>query len=294
MTGYGDASEQVGGVQYTAEVRSLNNRFFKVSYHLDEALAGLEAELDALLRQRLVRGSITVTVHARDVGQAPAAVINDAALLAYLDHLEKLHERFAARQRAVQIDLTALLALPGVLQQADPQQTLRAARPVVARLTEAACAKLLAMRLTEGRGIGADLARQRQVIRDRLAAVAARAPQVIEEYHQRLRTRIDDLIRRAELTLDQHDLVREVAIFAERSDISEELSRLGGHLAQFEELVADGNKQPAGRTLEFLAQEMLREANTIGSKSADALVSRAIVDIKGAIDRIKEQVQNVE
>jgi uncharacterized protein (TIGR00255 family) len=293
MTGYGDASEQVGGVRYSVELRSLNNRFFKASLRVDDPIAGLEAELDSLLRKHLGRGSISLTVHARDAGSSAAAVIHDAALVAYLDHLEKLHERFTARQRAVHIDLTALLMLPGVLQAPDPQQAVSAARPVVLRLTERACDKVLAMRTTEGRGIADDLIKQRQVIRDRLAVVATRAPQVIEEYHHRLRARIDDLLRRAELAVDQKDLVREVAIFAERADISEELSRLAGHLSQFEELAA-ADQEPAGRTLEFLTQEMLREANTIASKSNDATISRAIVEIKGAIDRIKEQAQNVE
>jgi uncharacterized protein (TIGR00255 family) len=294
MTGYGDGSEQVGGVSYSVEVRSLNNRYFKASLHVDEPISGLEAELESLLRKRLARGSVTLTVHARDTGGTSAAVIHDGVLLAYLDHLEKLHERFDARHRTVQIDLTALLTLPGVLQSPDSQQALSAARPVVLKLTERACDKVLGMRANEGRGIADDLTRQRQVIRERLATITARAPQVIEEYHQRLRARIDDLLRRAELAVDQKDLVREVAIFAERADISEELSRLAGHLRQFEELVAAADQEPAGRTLEFLTQEMLREANTIASKSNDAVISRAIVEIKGAIDRIKEQAQNVE
>jgi uncharacterized protein (TIGR00255 family) len=124
--------------------------------------------------------------------------------------------------------------------------------------------------------------------------VLERAPRVVEEYHQRLRTRIDELLARAELKVDEKDLIREVAIFAERVDVSEETTRLKGHLDQFDNILSESGGEPAGRTLDFLSQELLREANTITSKSNDVLVSRAIVDVKGAIDRIKEQVQNVE
>jgi uncharacterized protein (TIGR00255 family) len=294
MTGYGEASEQVGGVFYAVEIRSLNNRFFKAAIRLPETIGALEADIEAQLRRRLGRGSITLTGVVRDPSASAAMGINDAALLTYLGHLETLHARFADKQQAVSIDLTALLALPGVLQPGDLEAVLRQARPVLQRVTDAACDKLLAMRTTEGRLIADDLSRQRQVIRERMETIRARAPQVIEEYHQRLRTRIDELMQRSQLTLDQKDLVREVAIFAERADIAEEVSRLASHLGQLETMTAEDNREPAGRTVEFLAQEMLREANTIASKSNDATISRAIVEIKGSIDRIKEQAQNIE
>lgn len=294
MTGFGDVSEQIDGVHYAVEIRSLNNRFFKASIRLTDVIAGLEAELEQQLRRRLARGSITLSVNLRDSGASAAHRVNDAALLTYLNHLEAIHGRFAGKGRDVNIDLTALLNLPGVLEPSNQETLLKCARPVIARLVDQACDRLVAMRVTEGRTIAEDLARQRQVMRDRLGEIARRGPLVIEEYHQRLRARIDQLLARAELALDQKDLIREVAIFAERADISEELSRLAAHLDQFEKLAANDNQEPAGRTLEFLCQEMLREANTIASKSNDAVISRAIVEVKGAIDRIKEQTQNVE
>ncbi len=126
------------------------------------------------------------------------------------------------------------------------------------------------------------------------ARIEKMAPTVIEEYHQRLRQRIDELLARAELKVVEQDLIREVAVFAERTDIAEEVSRLGAHLEQMQQIVAAPEDEPTGRTLDFLAQELLREANTIASKSNDAAISRAIVEVKGAIDRIKEQAQNIE
>ena len=139
-----------------------------------------------------------------------------------------------------------------------------------------------------------ELAHHRQLIRNRLEVRLERAPQVIEEYHQRLRSRIAELTARAELPVAEQDLIREVAIFADRADIREEVTRLRAHLDHFEKIVASDDQEPAGRSLDFLSQELLREANTIASKSNDAEINRAIVEVKGAIDRIKEQVQNVE
>lgn len=296
MTGFGDATLQVAGVSYAVDIRSLNNRYFKATLRLPDAIAGLEAEIETLLRKKLNRGSITLTVNRRAVDTQSTHHVNDTALLAYLSHLETIHHKVASNgDRNVNIDLTALLALPGVLQPTeDHLELLQQARPVVLKLVEQAADRLLAMRIVEGQALEQDLARQREVIRQRLTTIAQRVPVVIEEYHQRLRTRIDDLLARAQLTVTEPDLIREVAIFAERSDISEEVSRLSGHLEQFEQIVQADKGDPAGRTLDFLAQEMLREANTIASKSNDVQIARATVDVKGAIDRIKEQVQNVE
>ncbi|MCX5662881.1 MAG: YicC family protein [Planctomycetota bacterium] len=301
MTGFGEASEQVDGVNYAVELRSLNNRYFKAAIRLPDEIAGLEAELETQLRHRLNRGSITLTVRLRASDAAATHKVNEVALLAYLDHLETIKSKLGKNHGGggdgggggVNIDLTALLAMPGVLQPQGQDLMLRA-RPAVTKLVEQACAKLEAMRASEGQFITQDLGVQRRFILDRLEIIRKRAPQVIEEYHTRLRTRIDELLARAEFKLDERDLIREIAIFAERSDISEEITRLGGHLEQYEQIMQAKANESAGRTLDFLAQELLREANTIASKSNDATISRAIVEVKGAIDRIKEQVQNVE
>ena len=295
MTGFGDASAQVDGVHYVVELRSLNNRYFKVTFRLPEELSALEAELESVLRKRLSRGSITLTVKTRLSDAAATHRVNDTALLAYLGHLETIQGKVAQHDQTIQIDLTALLALPGVLQPLeDEQSVLNRARPVLLRLLDVACEKLDAMRLCEGELLAEDLCQHQRSIRDRLSGIEARAGQVVEVYHQRLRSRINELMARAQLAVAEPDLIRELAVFAERADISEELSRLTGHLEQFEQIVGSAGHEPAGRTLDFVAQELLREANTIASKSNDVQVSRAIVEVKGAIDRIKEQVQNVE
>lgn len=293
MTGFGDAATQVDGVHYAVELRSLNNRYFKASLRLPEAIAGLEPELETQLRRRINRGSLTLTVKVRATDAHAASRVNEAAVLAYLEHLETVHRKIS--DQSVQIDLTQLLALPGVLQPSeDEEAALAKARPIVLKLADEACEKLSQMRASEGTVVAEDLLAQRQVLHDRLEVVRARAPQVVQEYHQRLRQRIDELTAEARLQVEHHDLIREVAVFAERSDISEEISRIAGHLDQLQQVIESDRHEPTGRTIDFLAQELLREANTIASKSSDAEISRAAVEMKSAIDRIKEQAQNIE
>jgi uncharacterized protein (TIGR00255 family) len=292
MTGFGDAAAKTDGVSYHVELRSVNNRYFKASLRLPEAVAALEAEMEMVLRRKLYRGSIVLTVKLKIEGELAASRVNDEALLAYLEHLETIQSRLTTQES--RIDLTQLLTLPGVLQPSQDEITLmERARPVLTKLVDEAADRLLAMRSAEGRAVADDLLGQLALIRQRMNLIGGRAPAVIEEYHHRLRGRVEELLARAELKFGEVDLIREVALYAERSDISEELSRMAGHLDQFAHVV-EAKDDAVGRTLDFIAQEMLREANTIASKSNDTTISRAIVEVKAAIDRIKEQVQNVE
>ena len=166
--------------------------------------------------------------------------------------------------------------------------------PVTPMYDTEATKSLVDMREREGRTLVDDLRQQGELIADRLKQIAHRAPVVIADYEQRLRQRIEAMLKEAQVKVDAVDLIREIAVYAERTDIAEEISRLGGHLEQFADLLRPDSDKPVGRTLDFLAQEMLREANTIASKSPDAGISKLIVEVKGAIDRIKEQAANVE
>lgn len=293
MTGFGDAATQAEAVHYVVELRSLNNKYFKAAIRLPDELAGLEAEVEAALRKRVSRGSFTLNVKYRVSDAAAASKVNEAALMEYLGHLETVQGRVSGHD--VHIDLTQLLAMPGVLQPAlDEESLMSQARPVVLALLDEAVDRLTLMREREGKALAEELLSQRDFILERIERVQRRSPEVIEEYHARLRGRVDELLARAQLHVAEPDLIREVALFADRSDISEELQRVKGHLDQFEQIIRADAAEPAGRTLDFLAQELLREANTLGSKSNDAAISRAVVEVKSAIDRIKEQVQNVE
>jgi len=292
MTGFGEASAQSEGVHYFLEVRSLNSKYFKAVIRLPEDLQGLEAELEALLRRTLVRGAVTLVGKTTDTSADAAQDVNHRALTRYV---EQLRHAPAVADGTVPIDLGALLTLPGVLQPpANEEETLDRARKVFMDLLERACAQLMEMRRREGTATYEALEEQRIRIAEGLERIASRAPMVVEEYHQRLRTRVESMLQEAGATVEPSDLIREVAVYAERSDIAEETTRLSGHIKQFHSLISSKKERTVGRTLDFLAQEMLREANTIASKSNDAEISREIVEIKGSIDRIKEQVQNVE
>lgn len=292
MTGYGDASAQINGVHYFVEIRSLNNKYFKATIRLADSLQGLEAEIETRLREKVSRGTVTLNARCTDVSAAAAYEINTKALARYMEQLATLK---GADGQPFKADLGQLLSLPGVLQPpGNEEELLEAARKAFQPLIEKALTNLLAMRAREGGVLVEDLRDQLKLISERLELVAQRAPVVIAEYETRLRTRIDTLFRDAGQRAEPVEVIREVASYAERTDIAEEIKRLGAHVDQFRELLAKADGKPIGRTLDFLTQEMLREANTIVSKSPDAAISRSTVEIKGAIDRIKEQVQNLE
>ncbi len=288
MTGYGEVQHTDDGVSYVLELRSLNNRYFKASIKLPELLSVFESEVEKLLRTRLSRGSITYNLRIRDIRPEAAQEINVAAVESYVKQLSRL-----STGAAVRIDLAAILALPGICQPPDLDEAERERQwKVLESMTLKAMDHLIEMRRIEGKALRDDLVSQCAQIRKHLAAIAERAPVVLKEYHQRLLNRANELLAESKLQLQLDDVKREVALYAERCDINEEISRLGSHLEQFERLC--DSRELAGRKLDFLSQELLRETNTIGSKANDAVIAQHIVEIKGAIDRLKEQVQNVE
>lgn len=290
MTGFGDAASTLNGSHYFVEIRSLNNKYFKSTIRLPEELQGLEAEIESRLRERLSRGTITVNARCTDSSEGAAYEINVAALQRYLDRLNKVPQ-FAGKE----LDLSALLGLPGVLQPpTDEEERFEAARAVIIPLVDKAAEVLLTMREREGRVLVEDVRSHLAFISERLHLIEKLAPGVVADYELRLKSRIEAMLNEADATVAPGDLIREIAVYAERTDIAEEVKRLSAHLEQFEDLLGGASGKPIGRTLDFLSQEMLREANTIASKSPDASISRATVEIKGCIDRIKEQVQNIE
>lgn len=289
MTGFGDATAEQGGTHYAVEIRSLNNRYFKPVIKLPDNLQGMEPEIETTLREKLGRGSITFILRMRMDSAEAAYHINLPAVEAYLKQLQQIK----TLDNSINIDLAALLQLPGVCQEPrDESDEIERHGAVVRKLTVAAIAKLATMRQREGQSLFNELMRHTKLILDNLAVIRERAPTVVADYHKRLTTRVNQLLASAELRVDEAALIKEVAVFAERADIAEEIQRLTHHLESFEQSCNSG--EHAGRKLDFITQEMLREANTIASKSNDAEIAKRIVEIKGAIDRLKEQVQNVE
>ena len=290
MTGFGAAAHEQDGARWAVEIRSVNNRFFKAVLRLPSDLEAFEPDIEALVMRRLTRGSVTVTVRCTQVAAKAVARINVPALEAYAAQLRSA----APAGLSQEIRLADLLHLPGVVSDDRTEELAETARPVVMRLVNEACDALLVMREREGEALRLLLADFGAQIQERLDAVRVRAPEVVHGYQDRLRQRLAAALKELGAGVSDTDLVKEVAIFAERADIAEEIARLGGHVEQFRTIIDPSNPQPAGRALDFLAQEMLREANTIASKSGDVEISRRVVEIKTAIDRIKEQAQNAE
>ena len=292
MTGFGDASRDTDGARYFIEIRSLNNKYFKGVIRLPEEFQILEAELESELRRRLNRGTVTLTARCSDTSEDAAFEVNHKALDHYVDQIRRAK---AVAQGDVKIDIGSLMGLPGVLVPPPNEvERIDRARAAFRDIMKEACDHLLSMRAREGMLLREELLAHAELIEKNLAQIQARTPDVVRDYENRLRARIDQMLKDAGLSLEPADLIREIAIYAERTDIAEEIARLTGHIKQFHELLANNSERSVGRTLDFLAQEMLREANTIASKSPDSEISRLTVEVKGAIDRIKEQVQNVE
>ena len=290
MTGYGGAEGQFGGVTYVIEVKTVNNRYFKVRTRLPEPVAFLEEDVEKLLRESLSRGMVSYVLGLKDVSEEGFFEINEKALQGYI---EKLDGIAASADVNCRVDIGGLLSLPGMLVPILPEEERAGQiRDVVLSITREALGRLKEMRASEGAALAADLGEHCNVIRGCLEQLRRRSEVVLREYQEKLKGRVDALLKDVELKLDEDTLAREVAVFAERSDISEELARLDSHLQQFTESCQSDSQ--AGRRLDFISQEMLREVNTIGSKSSDTEITNLVLDMKCRVDRIKEQVQNVE
>jgi uncharacterized protein (TIGR00255 family) len=290
MTGYGEAADEFDGVSYAVEIKAVNNRYLKTIIKLPEGSAFLEDDIDKELRRHLSRGTINYVLRLKAVADNALFEIDEGALRSVVTRLNAVS---AAAGIKGNIDLASLLDLPGMVQPVlpDEEQSVRI-KEFVLRLTARALDKLERMRETEGVFLEADLKQHCDSIHRELETIRKSSGTVTQDYAKKLRKRVDELLAEAKLKLDEQTLAREVAILADRSDISEEIARLDAHLQQFAQICqTDGE---AGRRLDFLSQEMLREANTVASKAGDAQIARAVVEIKCLIERLKEQIQNVE
>jgi len=290
MTGYGEAQGEADGVSYAVEVKTVNNRYFKTIIKLPEPATFMEEDIDKLLRKNISRGTINYMLRLKDASAGTLFDIDETALKVVAERLSRAGTMSGINGT---IDISNLLTLPGIIQPALPDQEKSGTiRKNVLEISQQALDKLRHMRATEGGCLEADIKKCCAVIEEELKRIRGRSSIVLQEYAGKLKKRVNELLAHAELKLDEAVLSREVAVFAERSDISEEVSRLDSHLRQFEQCL-NGVDQ-VGRRLDFISQEMLREANTIASKASDTETTRYVVNIKCQIDRIKEQVQNIE
>jgi uncharacterized protein (TIGR00255 family) len=288
MTGFGRASFEAGGAQFGVEVRSVNQRNLDLAVRMPRSFSALEPDVRKLLATRFSRGKVELSV-ALATGAPRAEIEVDRALVQrYLVLSRELSRESGVVDR---IGVAELLAMPGVVRTVElAAREEEAAAPLLAAASRAADAAL-AMRAAEGAALARELAARLANVRSLTTELAGRAGEVQRAVKEKLRARAEQL--RAETgLLDEARLYHEVALAAERLDVAEELARLASHADQVE--AAPASDEPVGRRLDFLTQELVREANTLGAKAGDAPLAQRVVDLKTEIDRIREQVQNVE
>jgi uncharacterized protein (TIGR00255 family) len=290
MTGFGEVVEQREGYAIGVEIRTVNSRYFKSNIRTTEGFNALESMIESVLRDTVKRGTVNCNLRIRHLAGAEDYRLNTRILNQYVDQLQEVA---AKRNLDEKIRLEPLASLPGVVEE-QSTESLDAASlwPIVEPILHAAVEQLTNMRAAEGVALATDLRDQCATVALCLDVIEKQAPLVGEAYRKRIQDRVNEALAPLGASLEPTDLVREVALYADRSDISEEIVRLRSHLQQF--AAALELDESAGRKMEFITQEMGRETNTIGSKANDALVSQQIVEIKTALERIREQIQNVQ
>lgn len=288
MTGYGRGEVSAPERKVVVELKSVNHRFCEVSLRLPRHMVALEDQIRRIIQARISRGRVDGYLAVENTEGRKALVKVDKALAAaYYKAVEELKEALGLQDP---VTLPHLLHLPGVLVVDEPVEDPQAWWPYIREALEQALDGLVGMRVAEGARLKADLLLHLERVAEMAASIKARAPQVVQDYYQRLSQRVKELL--ADVPLDPARLAAEVAIFAERSNINEEIVRLESHISQFRGFLE--SEGPVGRKLDFLLQEMFREINTVASKAPDLEISRLVVEVKSELEKMREQVQNVE
>ncbi len=297
MTGQGHASQQGEVGTISVEVRTVNNRGFKCVLRTSDALSTMENRIETLVRKLIRRGSIYLTVSWHRPPGESLPQVDSHVLQAYYRQLQETQRAIGG---SATIDLSTLMALPGVIVSTREKEETDGPVWELAKATILQTIdNLNEMRAAEGANMSATLREECTQVQQRIATIAELAPRAVDSYRSRLETKIKRALAENDLKVEPVDLLREVQIYADRADVSEEITRLGSHMEMFlgvlgGSVTSDSQPEPTGRKLDFIIQEMFRETNTIGSKAADAEVSGQVVEIKCAIERMRELVQNLE
>ncbi len=288
MTGFGTGEAPFGAGKLSVEVRGVNHRFLDVRVRVPREMTELAPYVEQLAREKLTRGRFELAVRVENM-QLGAAMIDRERARAVYQQLCDLRDEIAP---GADVPLSLLSSVPDLFVPIVERES-EALRSALRAAFEGAVKLLDEMRDREGTALGTDLVKRLGAVRRIAADVAKRGPEVLEVHRRKLKERAERLRLASDLgTVDAGRLEQEIALFAERVDIAEELTRLESHCAQFAQLVS--SPEAIGRRLDFLLQEMAREANTVGAKSPDACIAHAIVEVKAEIERMREQVQNVE
>lgn len=292
MTGYGRGSAQGEGFQLTVELRAVNGRYLEIRAKLPRPLAWLETQLRERMQGKIHRGVVDAAVGWQPASGAPSAWVNESVVRAYLAEIDRL----STGARNTTVDLASVLRLPGAVlgEDAPAPVSEKLVGKLLADAMDAALANLQASRLTEGAKLAEAVARELSTLEKRVDEVKRARESAGDRYREKVRTRVERALADARIRTDESRLLQEVAFYADRSDITEELDRLASHLQQLESALAASAEGPVGKRLDVLTQECLREANTIGAKADDISITQQVMEIKLGLERIREQVQNIE
>jgi uncharacterized protein (TIGR00255 family) len=290
MTGFGEFRVKNDRWNVLVELRSVNNRHLKIITKISEPYVSLEAEIERLVRDRLKRGTVYLTLRIEPNSPVDSYRLNTSALRAYFNQITELSKELNTSPPS---DLTHLVNLPGVvLDHVDEGDSIHEDWVELSVIVGEALNRLTQSRHREGLAMSEELSGYSSAIRNELVSIESRIPMVVEEYAQRMKDRVQQILEKYDVKIDPEQLIREVAIFSERTDVAEEITRLKAHLNQFDEIIHSSGSE--GRKLEFIVQEMGREINTLGSKSQDVQISRSGVELKSILEKIRELIQNVE
>ena len=288
MTGYGRAQKQFETMDITVEIKAVNHRYFELSVKAPRAYGFLEEKISTSLKQRISRGKIEVYVSAVNLGESDTLIeLNKEYADAYISAINLLSSEYGLEN-----DLSAMKVAhnPEVFKITKKQIDEEMISEQVLSVLDTAVDNFVSMRATEGKRLCDDVLSRIKTIRNYVSFIEEKSPETVRAYRERLEQKIKELIGDAKL--DEQRILAETAILADKVAVDEETVRLRSHLKQVEELL--GRNEPIGRKLDFIVQEMNREANTTGSKSQDIEITNAVVDIKAEIEKIREQIQNLE
>ena len=294
MTGYGRAQRLADGRDVLVEIRAVNHRYYEFSARLPRTCLYLEEKLKGFLNGRIARGKVEVSVTiTRPDGKDAQIAVNRSVAEGYVHALRTLNEELGCDEKAWLEDdlkLSSLLRLPELFTVTKEQDDEQAVWAVVSDAADEALGSFLTMREAEGERLAADLLQKLTGLEQMLGAIESIQPSVAESYRERLYARLTEIL--SDTNIDEQRILTEAAIFSEKTAIDEETVRLHSHIAQFRTLLAAD--EPVGRKLDFLVQEMNREVNTIGSKAQDLRITKLVVDMKSEIEKLREQIQNIE
>jgi len=291
MTGHGEATASSGGIHVVAEIRTVNNRYLKVQVRTDGP-AAWEAAVETIVRESVRRGTVQVSLRFDREPTAEQYKLNEAVLRGYAEQLTAIMFDRKPHAPPPEVPWGALLTLPGVVREPQASRAADELWPLAEQAMRKALKSLDQMRRDEGAAMANDMSQNCKLIAEQLQAVVVRAPLVVEAYRVRLEDRLNTWLQEHQMVIQPGEMVREIGIYADRADISEEIVRLRSHLEQMDTTLSA--KESNGRKLDFLVQEMFREVNTIGSKGNDVEISKHVVEMKTVIERLREMVQNVE